>query len=88
MIQVIHVTKKYNGYTAVNDLTFEIPKGEIFGFVGKNGAGKTTTINMLTGIIEPTKGKIYYFEHRFHAESLELKKKWALFQPLAGYSPI
>jgi len=87
MIQVIHVTKKYNGYTAVNDLTFEIPKGEIFGFVGKNGAGKTTTINMLTGIIEPTKGKIYYFEHRFHAESLELKKRMGVVPATGGLFP-
>ena len=59
MIQIEHVTKKFGKeFTAVNDLTFTINKGEIVGFVGQNGAGKTTTIKMLTGILKPTEGKI------------------------------
>ena len=44
-------------FTAVNDLEFEIPKGQIFGFIGPNGAGKSTTIKMLTGILSPTSGQ-------------------------------
>ena len=43
-------------FEAVKDLNFEIPKGEIFGFIGANGAGKSTTIKMLTGILTPTSG--------------------------------
>jgi ABC-2 type transport system ATP-binding protein len=58
MIILEHVTKKYGAYTAVSDLSLEIPKGEIFGFIGPNGAGKTTTIKMIGGIMEPTYGSI------------------------------
>jgi len=57
MIQLEHLTKEYNGVRAVNDLTTEIPDGEIFGLLGPNGAGKSTTILMLTGLIEPTAGR-------------------------------
>lgn len=58
MIQVENITKKYGSFTAVNDISFEIEEGEIVGFLGPNGAGKSTTMNMITGFIEPTSGKI------------------------------
>ena len=58
MIQVENITKKYGSFTAVNDISFEIEEGEIVGFLGPNGAGKSTTMNMVTGFIEPTSGKI------------------------------
>ena len=58
MIQVKNITKKYGSFTAVNDISFEIEEGEIVGFLGPNGAGKSTTMNMITGFIEPTSGKI------------------------------
>ena len=58
MIKLENVTKKYNDFVAVNDINFDIKEGEIVGFLGKNGAGKTTTMNMITGYIEPTEGKI------------------------------
>ncbi|HEX3002549.1 MAG TPA: ABC transporter ATP-binding protein [Methanoregula sp.] len=57
MIQLEHLTKEYNGVRAVNDLTADIPDGEIFGLLGPNGAGKSTTILMLVGLIEPTGGR-------------------------------
>ncbi|WFN34105.1 ABC transporter ATP-binding protein [Methanogenium sp. S4BF] len=57
MITFDHLSKVYNGISAVDDLTFEIPDGEIFGLLGPNGAGKSTTILMLTGLIEPTAGR-------------------------------
>jgi len=50
--------KTYNGFTAVDGVTFHINRGEIFGFLGPNGAGKTTTINMLTGLAHITAGKV------------------------------
>jgi ABC-2 type transport system ATP-binding protein len=56
MIQFDHLCKEYDGVFAVNDLTAEIPSGEVFGLLGPNGAGKSTTILMLTGLIEPTAG--------------------------------
>ncbi len=58
IISVQHLTKKFNGLTAVNNLSFSVNKGEIFAFLGPNGAGKTTTIRMLTTLLRPTKGKM------------------------------
>ena len=55
-IQVTNLTKKFGDFTAVNDITFHIRRGEIFGFLGPNGAGKTTTIRMLLGLLRPTSG--------------------------------
>lgn len=56
MIKVINLSKKYNGRRAVDNISFEVAKGEIFGFLGPNGAGKSTTINMLATIVTPTEG--------------------------------
>ena len=58
MIQVKDVTKKYGNFIAVKNLNFEIKHGEVIGLLGPNGAGKSTTMNMITGFIEPTSGKI------------------------------
>lgn len=57
-ITVKHLTKIYNDVKAVNDATFTVKKGEIFGFLGPNGAGKTTTIKSILGLIQPDSGKI------------------------------
>ncbi|HEY4876304.1 MAG TPA: ATP-binding cassette domain-containing protein [Puia sp.] len=58
IISVQHVTKKYKEVIAVNDVSFDVRKGEIFGFLGPNGAGKSTTIKMLTTLLVPTAGKL------------------------------
>jgi ABC-2 type transport system ATP-binding protein len=58
MISVENLTKQFNGFTAVDNISFEIKEGQIFGFLGPNGAGKTTTIRMLSTLIKPTSGKI------------------------------
>lgn len=58
IIKVKNLTKKFNGLVAVDNLSFEIKKGEVFAFLGPNGAGKTTTIRMLTTLLKPTEGKI------------------------------
>src|ERR1700690_3739415 len=50
------LTRKFGKFTAVDEISFEIPYGAIFGFLGANGAGKSTTIRMLCGILEPTSG--------------------------------
>ena len=50
--------REYNEITAVKDISFQIPKGEICGYIGENGAGKSTTIKMLTGILVPTAGQL------------------------------
>jgi ABC-2 type transport system ATP-binding protein len=56
-IKIEHLTKHYGEFVALNDLTLEIPHGEIFGFLGHNGAGKTTTINILTTLLAPSSGR-------------------------------
>jgi ABC-type multidrug transport system ATPase subunit len=56
MIETENLTKKFNGFTAVDHVSFEVEKGDIFGYLGLNGAGKTTTVNMLTTILPPTEG--------------------------------
>ena len=60
MIKLENVTKKFGDKTAVNNLSFEILRGEVFGLLGKNGAGKTTTIKMLTLQLKPTSGQIFF----------------------------
>ena len=57
MIEVSHFTKRYGDFVAVDDLSFSIGKGEIFGFIGPNGAGKSTTIRFLATLLRPTSGE-------------------------------
>jgi len=57
MIEVLHFTKRYGEFTAVDDLSFSIGEGEIFGFIGPNGAGKSTTIRFLATLLRPTSGE-------------------------------
>ena len=58
MLKVEHITKYYDQNKAVDDLSFEVEDGKIFGLLGVNGAGKTTTFRMIIGLLEPTSGKI------------------------------
>lgn len=56
MIEARNLTRRYRDLVAVDDISFSVPAGEVFGFLGPNGAGKTTTIKMLTGQLKPTSG--------------------------------
>ena len=56
MIKLVHLTKHFGNFTAVDDVSIEIPAGKIFAFLGTNGAGKTTTIRMMTGVLKPSSG--------------------------------
>ena len=56
-VAVEHLTRRFGAFTAVDDVSFEVARGEVFGFLGPNGAGKTTTIKMLTGLLRPTAGR-------------------------------
>jgi len=58
VVEVRNLTKQFNGFMAVDDISFDISKGEIVGLMGPNGAGKTTTLHMLLGLTTPTGGKI------------------------------
>ncbi len=58
IIEVKNLSKNIKGKTIIENMSFNIEKGDIYGFVGPNGAGKTTMIRLLTGLIKPTKGEI------------------------------
>ena len=60
ILEVKNLTKKYAGLTAVNDMSFEIHRGEFVGLIGPNGAGKTTLFNMISGMEKPTSGRIRF----------------------------
>jgi len=80
MITVEHVTKYYGDHLAVDDLSFEISDGHVYGFLGPNGAGKSTTMNMITGCLSATEGYIRIDGHDIFDEPMEAKK-------LIGYLP-
>src|SRR5690554_6355554 len=70
-----NLTLKFGSFTAVKDVSFTIPKGEIFGFLGSNGCGKTTTMKMLTGLLTPTEGKVALFGEPLNAKDLATCRK-------------
>jgi ABC-2 type transport system ATP-binding protein len=89
VIQVEGLTKMFGDFAAVNAITFEVEKGEIFGFLGANGAGKTTAMKMLIGISNPTSGKatVAGFNVFTHAEDIKknigyMSQKFALYDDL------
>jgi len=89
IIQVKNLTKIFGSFTAVNAISFEVDKGEIFGFLGANGAGKTTAMKMLIGISKPSKGEaeVAGFDVYTHPEGIKKKigymsQKFALYDDL------
>ncbi|MBQ1073278.1 ABC transporter ATP-binding protein [Micromonospora sp. C31] len=60
-LRAVHLTKRYGRVTALDDLSLDVPAGEVFGFLGPNGAGKSTTIRMLLGLARPTSGRAWIF---------------------------
>lgn len=89
LIQVNNLTKKFGDFTAVDSISFEVKKGEIFGFLGANGAGKTTAIKMLIGISKPTSGEATVASFDVYKNPEDIKKnigymsqKFALYDDL------
>lgn len=80
MITVEHLTKCYGDFMAVNDLSFEIEEGHVYGFLGPNGAGKSTTMNIMTGCLSATEGHIRINGHDIFEEPEQAKK-------MMGYLP-
>lgn len=74
MITVEHLTKCYGDFMAVNDLSFEIEEGHVYGFLGPNGAGKSTTMNIMTGCLSATEGHIRIKGHDIFEEPEQAKK--------------
>lgn len=80
MITIESVTKRYGNFTAVNNISLQVRKGEIFGFLGVNGAGKTTTLRMLAGVLKPTSGKITIDKYDLQKDPIAAKS-------ITGYIP-
>jgi ABC-2 type transport system ATP-binding protein len=80
IIQINHLTKRYHGRPAVDQLDLSVEEGDIFGFVGPNGAGKTTTIRIMTTLLEPTQGDILVAGHSVCRAPQQVRR-------LVGYMP-
>lgn len=74
-VRVEGLTKMYGGLAAVDGLTLEVPAGRMFGFLGPNGAGKSTTIGCLTGLVDPTRGRVELLGEHLNRDSIELKRR-------------
>lgn len=75
MIKVENLTKRYAGFTAINNISFEVAKGEIVGFLGPNGAGKSTTMRVLTGYLPASSGRASIAGFDVFEQSLEARKR-------------
>ncbi|MBI4200228.1 MAG: ATP-binding cassette domain-containing protein [Chloroflexi bacterium] len=80
MIEVDHLTKYYGDFPAISDVTFNVAKGEVLGFLGPNAAGKTTTMRVITGFLPPSQGTVRVAGYDVVADSLEVRR-------LVGYMP-
>src|ERR1017187_8104221 len=80
MLEARDLTKRYSGLAVVDHVSFTIHPGEVLGYLGPNGAGKSTTVKMITGLIEPSSGHIY-----FHG--VDIRSDLKSFQRLLGYVP-
>ena len=74
-IKAEDLTMKFGDFTAVDNVSFEIQKGEIFGFLGSNGCGKSTTMKMLTGLLPATSGKAWLFGQEIDSEDINTRKR-------------
>jgi len=83
-IKVENLTMKFNGFTAVDNISFNVKSGELFGLLGPNGAGKTTTIRMLTGIFRPISGNAYIGEYDIQKDPLKAKQLMGIVPEMAN----
>src|SRR5512144_532053 len=88
-ISANELTKRFGKFTAVDHISFQVSRGEIFGFLGPNGSGKTTTIRMLLGLLHPTEGKasVLGYDVVHHADSVKrsvgyMSQKFSLYNDL------
>lgn len=89
IIEVKNLTKKYKDFIAVNNLSFDVMKGEILGFLGPNGSGKTTTINSILSLLEISSGEIKIFDNYMKPDSYDIKSKiGVVFQDVAVFDEL
>lgn len=80
MIEISHITRKFEHFTAVDDLSFSVAEGEVLGFLGPNGAGKSTTMKIITGFLAPSSGRVSIDGHDIAEDPMSAKA-------LIGYLP-
>lgn len=80
MIEISHITKRFEQFTALDDLSFTVKEGEVLGFLGPNGAGKSTTMKIITGFLAPTSGTVTVDGHDISTDPIAVKS-------LIGYLP-
>ena len=81
VITAEQLTKKFGDFTAVDAISFDVERGEIFGFLGANGAGKTTAMRMLSGLSLPTSGQATVAGFDVYRENEKIKKEYWLYEP-------
>ncbi|MBK6860552.1 MAG: ABC transporter ATP-binding protein [Saprospiraceae bacterium] len=92
LIEVTNLTKRFAAFTAVDNISFNVKQGEIFGFLGANGAGKTTAIKMLSGLLNPSSGeaKVIGFDVKTQAEQIKknigyMSQRFSLYEDLTVF---
>src|SRR5947208_7907241 len=77
-ISVTNLVKKFGDLTAVDDISFDVKKGEIFAFLGPNGAGKSTTIKMLTTMLRPSNGQLSLAGHNVQTDQAKARQSFGI----------
>lgn len=80
MLSVEHLSKRYRGIAAVDDVSFNLAAGEIVGYLGPNGSGKSTTVKIITGLLEPSEGRVLF-------DGLDTRQNMTKFRATLGYVP-
>ena len=80
MLELRHVSKRYRGIPAVDDVSFTVGQGEVVGYLGPNGSGKSTTVKIITGMLEPSDGSVLF-------DGADTRKDMASFRRVLGYVP-
>jgi ABC-2 type transport system ATP-binding protein len=75
MLQVVELTKRFGAREILHQVSFTIEPGEILGYLGPNGAGKSTTVKILTGLLEPSAGRLFFEGRRIHQDLVEYKRR-------------
>ena len=95
IVKVSNLTKKFGNFTAVDNISFEVKEGEIFGFLGANGAGKTTAMQMLIGLSKQSSGEAFVAGYNIRTQSEQIKKnigymsqKFSLYEDLKVWENI
>ncbi|MBY6825629.1 ATP-binding cassette domain-containing protein, partial [Clostridium botulinum] len=95
IVEIKNLEKKFKNNTAVNNINLTVKEGQVFGFLGPNGAGKSTTINMICGLLTPTKGEIFILGKKMDNKAKDLKNNIgivpqdiAIYEDLTAYENV